>query len=68
MVLFEVHQRFKGHFLNELLVSFKRDFCLSFSLLYLFIRGCNFVMIETRPHDITDDDVNAMTSLIIQSI
>ena len=23
MILFEIHQRFKGHFLNELRVSFK---------------------------------------------
>ena len=26
MVLFEIHQRFKGHFLNELRVSFKARF------------------------------------------
>ena len=26
MVLFEIHQRFKGHFLNELRVSFKACF------------------------------------------
>ena len=26
MVLFEIHQRFKGHFLNELCVSFDRSF------------------------------------------
>ena len=26
----------------------KRHFCLSFSLLYLFIRSCKFVIIETR--------------------
>ena len=25
MTLFEIHQRFKGHFLNELCVSFKND-------------------------------------------
>ena len=25
MVLFEIYQRFKGHFLNELSVSFKDD-------------------------------------------
>ena len=27
MVLFEIHQRFKGHFLNELLVSFPLSKC-----------------------------------------
>ena len=26
MVLFEIHRRFKGHFLNELRVSFKDPF------------------------------------------
>ena len=30
MVLFEMHQRFKGHFLNELRVSFNKDFCKIF--------------------------------------
>ena len=30
----------------------KRHFCLSFSLVYLFIRRCKFVIIETRAYDI----------------
>ena len=34
MVLFEIHQRFKGHFLNELRVSFKK--VLIFHLKSLF--------------------------------
>ena len=29
MVLFKIHQRFKGHFLNELRVSFKVILCPS---------------------------------------
>ena len=45
----------------------KRHFCLSFLILYLFIRSCKFVIIETRAYDITHDE-NAMTSLISQPI
>ena len=36
MVLFEIHQRFKGHILNELRVSFKKVFSLN--QMPLFIR------------------------------
>ena len=42
----------------------KRHFCLSFSLLYLFIRSCKFVIVETRAYDIAHDE-NAMSSIII---
>ena len=45
----------------------KGHFCLSFSRLYLFIRGFKFVIIEIRAYDIAHDE-NAMSSLIIQSI
>ena len=45
----------------------QRHFCLSFSLLYLFIRSCKFVITETRAFDIAHVE-NAMSSLIIQSI
>ena len=31
MVLFEIHKKFKGHFLNELCVSFKGQNCISYS-------------------------------------
>ena len=36
MVLFETHQRFKGHFLNELHVSFKEKASEALRLLQLF--------------------------------
>ena len=42
-------------------------FCLSFSLLYLFILSCKFDIIEACAYDITLDG-NTMSSLIIQSI
>ena len=37
MVLFEVHQRFKGHFFNELRVSFKYA--------YFFVNKTRFVQV-----------------------
>ena len=40
-----------------LYVSFKRHFCLSFSLLYLLICSSNFVMIETDAYDIARDEI-----------
>ena len=45
----------------------KIHFCLSFSLLYMFIRSCKFIIVETRIYDIAHDE-NAMSSLMIQSI
>ena len=48
-------------------IIIKRHFCLSFSRLYLFIRSCKLVIIETCTFDITHDE-SAMSSLIIQSI
>ena len=45
----------------------RRHFCLSFFLLYLFIRSYKFVIIETRTYDIAHDE-KAMSSLISQSI
>ena len=45
----------------------KGRFCLSFSLLYLFIGSCKFVITETGAYDIAHDE-SAMGSLIIQSM
>ena len=36
MVSFEIHQKFKGHFLNELRVSFKGSFLEEFKELKMF--------------------------------
>ena len=48
-------------------IPIKKHFCLSFYRLYLFIRSCKFVVIETCTYDIAQDE-NAMSLLIIQSI
>ena len=45
----------------------KIHFTLLFSVLYLFIRSCKFVIIETRPYKIAHGK-NVMSSLIIQSM
>ena len=42
----------------------KRHFLIIFSLLYLFIRSCKFI-IETHTHDIAHDE-NTMSSLSIK--
>ena len=47
--------------------SIKIHFCLSFSLLYLFICNWIFFILKTGANDIAHDE-NAMSSLIIQSI
>ena len=67
---YEVHA-----FKNEKRKKIKRHFCLSFSLLYIFIRSCKFIIINTRANDIAHDenmdiadDENVMGSLMIQSI
>ena len=42
MALFEIHQRFKGHFLNELHVSFDLSFdVINHFLVVLFSKGVN---------------------------
>ena len=61
---YEVHT-FKNK--NKRKSLLKDIFGLSFSRLYLFIRSCKFVIIETRAYD-TAPDENGMSSLIIQSI
>ena len=67
---YEVHA-----FKNEKRKKIKRHFCLSFSLLYIFICSCKFIIINTRANDIAHDenvdiadDENVMGSLMIQSI
>ena len=40
----------------------KRHFCVSFTLLHLFIRNCKFVMIKAPTYDIAHDE-NSMSSL-----
>ena len=48
---YEVHT-FKNN--NKKII--KRQFCLLFSFLYLFICSCKFVIIETRTYDIAVDE------------
>ena len=64
---------YKQHFQEQKTLSrtgkkiIKRHFYLPFSLLYLFIHSCKFVVIETYAYDIAHDD-NVMSSLISQRI
>ena len=47
--------------------SLRHNSVLSFSLLYLLVCHCKFVIIEICAYDIADDE-KAMNSLIIQKI
>ena len=47
--------------------SLRHNSVLSFSLLYLLVCHCKFVVIEICAYDIADDE-KAMNSLIIQKI